>query len=78
MRSDIQYAAWSPAGNTIAYVRGNNLYIWENGTSSQVTKDGGPDVFNAIPDWVYEEEIFGTNYALWFSPDGKQLRKSVV
>lgn len=22
---------------------------------------------------MYEEEIFGTNYALWFSPDGKQL-----
>lgn len=70
---DIQYAAWSPAGNTIAYVRGNNLFIWENGTSTQITKDGGPDVFNAIPDWVYEEEIFGDRYTLWFSPDGKKL-----
>ena len=60
-------------GNTIAYARGNNLYIWENGTSTQITKDGGPDVFNAIPDWVYEEEIYGTTSLLWFSPDGKQL-----
>lgn len=70
---DIQYAGWSPVGNTIAYARGNNLYIWENGTSTQITKDGGPDVFNAIPDWVYEEEIYGTTSLLWFSPDGKQL-----
>ncbi|KAH7306135.1 dipeptidyl peptidase IV N-terminal region-domain-containing protein [Rhexocercosporidium sp. MPI-PUGE-AT-0058] len=70
---DIQYAGWSPVGNTIAYARGNNLYIWSNGTSTQITKDGGPDVFNAIPDWVYEEEIYGTTSLLWFSPDGKQL-----
>jgi dipeptidyl-peptidase-4 len=70
---DVQYAAWSPTGNTIAYVMGNNLFIWENGTSTQITKDGGPDVFNAIPDWVYEEEIFGDRYTLWFSPDGKKL-----
>ncbi|KAK0110829.1 diacylglycerol pyrophosphate phosphatase, variant 2 [Cadophora gregata f. sp. sojae] len=70
---DIQYAGWSSVGNTIAYARGNNLYIWQNGTSTQITKDGGPDVFNAIPDWVYEEEIYGTTSLLWFSPDGKQL-----
>ena len=30
-------------------------------------------MFNAIPDWVYEEEIYGTTSLLWFSPDGKQL-----
>lgn len=24
-------------------------------------------------DWVYEEEIFGSNYALWFSPDAKYV-----
>jgi dipeptidyl-peptidase-4 len=54
-------------------VRGNNLYIWKNGTSTQITKDGGPDVFNGIPDWVYEEEIFGTYSTLWFSPDATQL-----
>ncbi|KAL3420977.1 dipeptidyl-peptidase 4 [Phlyctema vagabunda] len=70
---DIQYAAWSPVGDTVAYVRGNNLFIWENGTSTQITEDGGPDVFNAVPDWVYEEEIFGDKYTLWFSPDGEQL-----
>jgi len=70
---DIQYAGFAPVGNTVAYVRGNNLFIWKNGTTTQITKDGGPDLFNAVPDWVYEEEIFGTNNVMWFSPDGKSL-----
>ncbi|KAL1491026.1 hypothetical protein ABEB36_011684 [Hypothenemus hampei] len=30
-------------------------------------------VFNGIPDWVYEEEVFGSNKALWFSDDGTKL-----
>ncbi|KAG9229582.1 extracellular dipeptidyl-peptidase Dpp4 [Amylocarpus encephaloides] len=70
---DIQFAGWSPVGNTIAYVRGNNLFVWQNGTTTQITKDGGPDVFNAVPDWVYEEEIFGDYKTLWFSPDGEYI-----
>lgn len=71
--TDIQYATWSPVNYTIAYVRGNNLYVWQDGLTTQITKDGGPDVFNAIPDWVYEEEIFGDRSTLWFSPDGEEL-----
>lgn len=70
---DIQYAKWSPTGNVIAYVRGNNLYTWKDGKSTQITKDGGPDTFNGVPDWVYEEEIFGNNFALWWSPDGEYV-----
>ncbi|PGH11183.1 hypothetical protein AJ79_05025 [Helicocarpus griseus UAMH5409] len=70
---DLQYAAWSPVGNTIAYVRGNNLFVWINGTTTQITSDGGPDTFNGVPDWVYEEEIYGDRYAFWFAPDGKYL-----
>ncbi|EON69005.1 dipeptidyl peptidase 4 [Coniosporium apollinis CBS 100218] len=71
---DIQYAEWSPVNNEIAFVRGNDLYIRHNdSTITQITYDGGPDVFNGVPDWVYEEEIFGTNSALWFSPDGEYL-----
>ena len=30
-------------------------------------------VFNGIPDWVFEEEVFEDNYALWWSPDGNKL-----
>lgn len=70
---DIAYAAWSPTQNMIAYVRGNDLFIWNDGETTQITDDGGPDTFNGIPDWVYEEEIFGGRFTLWFSPDGEHL-----
>lgn len=28
---------------------------------------------DAVPDWVYEEEIFGDRYTLWYSPDGAKI-----
>lgn len=30
-------------------------------------------MFNGVPDWVYEEEVFSTNYALWWSPDSQNI-----
>jgi len=62
--SDVQYAAWSPKGDVIAFVRGNDLHIWNDGRVRRVTEDGGPDVFNGVPDWVYEE---GSSLASAFS-----------
>ncbi|KAI0396539.1 dipeptidyl peptidase IV N-terminal region-domain-containing protein [Xylariaceae sp. FL0594] len=70
---DIQYAEFAPVGDAIAFVRGNNLFISQNGTVTQITDDGSSDMFNGVPDWVYEEEIFGTRSAIWFSPDGQKL-----
>ncbi|KAJ3553279.1 hypothetical protein NPX13_g10921 [Xylaria arbuscula] len=70
---DIQYAEFAPVGEAIAFVRDNNLYLSLNGTISQITDDGSPDQFNGVPDWVYEEEIFGSRSALWWSPDGEKL-----
>lgn len=73
--ADIQYATWNPTSSSqIAFVRGNNLFVWNEGkTTTQITKNGDPDMFNAVPDWVYEEEILGTNNALWYSPDGQYI-----
>ncbi|KAF2837030.1 hypothetical protein M501DRAFT_1018431 [Patellaria atrata CBS 101060] len=70
---DIQYATWNPVEDQIAFVRGNDIYIWNSGEVTRVTEDGGPDLFNGVPDWVYEEEIFGDRYTLWYSPDGEYL-----
>ncbi|KAK4137116.1 hypothetical protein BT67DRAFT_372326 [Trichocladium antarcticum] len=73
-KGDIQFASWSPTSSAeIAFVRGNNLFIWNSGKVSQITNNGGPDMFNAVPDWVYEEEILGSNAALWYSPDGEYI-----
>lgn len=41
--------------------------------SIRVTTDGSETVFNGVPDWVYEEEVYGTDSVLWWSPDGKSL-----
>ena len=30
-------------------------------------------IFNGIPDWVTEEDVFEDNSALWWSPDGSKL-----
>ncbi|KAH6893534.1 dipeptidyl peptidase IV N-terminal region-domain-containing protein [Thelonectria olida] len=72
---DIQYAEFSPTGDSVAFVRGNNLFLRNSttGKTTQITSDGGPDMFHGVPDWVYEEEIFGGRSTLWFSPDAKYL-----
>lgn len=31
------------------------------------------EIYNGVPDWVYEEEVFGTNNALWWSPEATHL-----
>ena len=69
----IRYAGWSPSGDSIAYVQGNNLYVYRDGRSTQITHDGSADVFNGVPDWTYEEEIFSSTNTLWFSPDSRYL-----
>lgn len=70
---DIQYAQWSPDGKSIAFVRGNNLFTWVDGSVTAITEDGGPDLFHGVPDWIYEEEILGDRFAIWFSPDAELL-----
>ncbi|KAF8426281.1 putative dipeptidyl-aminopeptidase B [Tirmania nivea] len=71
----VNLAVWSPTSDAVAYVRGNNVYIrrFPEEIVLTVTKDGGRDLFYGIPDWVYEEEVFGGNKAMWWSNDGSYL-----
>ncbi|KAG1043078.1 hypothetical protein G6F43_011751 [Rhizopus delemar] len=69
----ISYAAWSPTGHQIAYVMNNDLYVTDLKNHQQITFDGSKTVFNGIPDWVYEEEVLATNFALWWSPDSSHI-----
>uniref|UniRef100_A0A8C3R0L3 Dipeptidyl peptidase 4 n=1 Tax=Cyanoderma ruficeps TaxID=181631 RepID=A0A8C3R0L3_9PASS len=74
--NDTQYISWSPVGHKLAYVWNNNVYVKASPTAEavQITQDGEENkIFNGIPDWVYEEEMFGTHSALWWSPNGKFL-----
>ncbi|XP_029461471.1 prolyl endopeptidase FAP isoform X2 [Rhinatrema bivittatum] len=56
------------------YVLGNNIYLKYNPMEPaiQITTNGKEDeIYNGIPDWVYEEEMLGTRYALWWSPNAR-------
>ena len=76
----LQYCDWVENGkkeNILVYVSNNNLY-WRPGNSVSkpdqdiaVTSDGEKDnVFNGIPDWVYEEEVLGVNFAHYINDVG--------
>jgi dipeptidyl aminopeptidase len=71
----VQLAQWSPAGDAVAFTRDNNLYLRKVGSKNliQITKDGGTEVFNGVPDWVYEEEVFSGPSATWWSEDGSYI-----
>ncbi|CAM9600284.1 unnamed protein product [Rangifer tarandus platyrhynchus] len=72
----IQYLCWSPVGSKLAYVYQNNIYLKQRPEDPpfQITYNGKENkIFNGIPDWVYEEEMLATKYALWWSPNGKFL-----
>jgi dipeptidyl-peptidase-4 len=68
-------ATFSPAGDRIAFVKGNNIYTEDlkTGLLKRLTTDGSDDVLNGKLDWVYEEELANraTGRAYEWSPDGK-------
>ncbi|KAJ9586412.1 hypothetical protein L9F63_019941, partial [Diploptera punctata] len=72
-----QLVVWAPQGNGFVYVHRNNIYYRPTAANIgevQLTRTGSPGIiYHGIPDWVYEEEVFSSNTALWFSPDSKKL-----
>uniref|UniRef100_A0A098LWW7 Dipeptidyl peptidase 4 n=1 Tax=Opheodrys aestivus TaxID=186591 RepID=A0A098LWW7_9SAUR len=72
----IQYISWSPVGHKLAYVYQNNVYVKTTPIASavEITQNGAENkILNGLADWVYEEEMFGTHSALWWSPNGSFL-----
>jgi dipeptidyl aminopeptidase B len=71
----VQLATWSPQSNAVVFTRDNNMYLrkLDSKTVTPITTDGGPEFFYGIPDWVYEEEVFGGNSATWWSQDGDYI-----
>ncbi|NWW97042.1 DPP4 peptidase, partial [Rhynochetos jubatus] len=80
LHNDTQYISWSPVGHKLAYVWKNNVYIKTSPGAKpmNITENGEENkIFNGIPDWVYEEEMFGTHFALWWSPNGRFVAYAV-
>lgn len=66
---------FSPVDNSLIVVHENNIYFKRSPAEMeiQITTDGSKNISNGIPDWVFEEEVFSSNSATWFSPDGKKI-----
>jgi dipeptidyl aminopeptidase len=70
----VQLASWSPQSDAVVFTRDNNMFLRElKGDVKPITKDGGPELFYGVPDWVFEEEVFSGNSATWWSEDGKYV-----
>ncbi|XP_059199018.1 dipeptidyl peptidase 4 [Centropristis striata] len=74
--TDVQYFSWALTGSKYAYVSGYNVFFKSDVTAEavQVTHNGKKnEILNGVPDWVYEEEVFASNGAIWWSTTGKFL-----
>lgn len=74
----ISLALWSPKGDKLAYVKDRDVYVRhvggdKDGEIIRVTSDGGDNIFNGIPDWVYEEEVLQGVQGLWWSTEGDHI-----
>lgn len=70
-------ALLSPDAKTVAYLKGNDLYVTDvaSATEKRLTRDGSETNLNGRLDWVYMEEIYGRGKlrAFWWSPDSQKL-----
>ncbi|KAJ8265511.1 hypothetical protein COCON_G00146100 [Conger conger] len=72
----LQYAAWGPQGNQLAFVYDNNIYYQSEVSSGplRLTSSGRQGlVVNGVTDWIYGEEVLQTYPAHWWSKDGARL-----
>lgn len=69
-------ASLSPDGKHVAFVRENDLYVYDVSGSliRRLTSDGSGSRLNGRFSWVYWEEIFGhKDIAYWWSPDSRSV-----
>jgi dipeptidyl aminopeptidase len=65
----VALAQLSPIGHDCAFVDSQDLFLWLNGKKVTVTttaRDSNKKYFNGIGDWVYQEEVFGDQQAMWY------------
>ncbi|HEX8530534.1 MAG TPA: S9 family peptidase, partial [Cytophagales bacterium] len=72
--ASLMFAKFSPAGDRVAYVSENNLYVEDlaSGEAKALTTDGTRKRINGTFDWAYEEEFFCRDGFRW-SPDGRKI-----
>jgi len=71
----LRYPTLSPDNTKLAYVKDNNLYVFDllKNWETQITQDGKQnEIINGAVDWVYEEE-FSMSQGFEWSPSGRYL-----
>ena len=70
----VQVASWSPAGDAVVF-HPREITCLLDTSALEPSLASLPTValnsFYGIPDWVYEEEVFASDSATWWSGDGK-------
>ncbi len=69
-------ARFSPDGNKLAFVRDNDLYVYDiaNKTEKRLTESGSETLLNGTVSWVYWEEVFGRqDLGYWWSEDSSAI-----
>ncbi|KAK6623027.1 hypothetical protein RUM43_008879 [Polyplax serrata] len=72
----LQHATWLGNTTALAIINNNNIFVRDSpvGKDTQITITGLPGViYNGVPDWLYQEDIFASPEALWPSPDGSHI-----
>ncbi|XP_048120017.1 dipeptidyl aminopeptidase-like protein 6 isoform X1 [Alosa alosa] len=79
--SKLQYAGWGPKDQQLIFIFENNIYYRAavNDRTIRLVSTGEEGVvFNGLSDWLYEEEVFQTHIAHWWSPDGHRLAYATI
>ncbi|XP_014036926.1 dipeptidyl aminopeptidase-like protein 6 isoform X4 [Salmo salar] len=79
--AQLQYAGWGPTGQQLIFIFENNIYYRstvESRSIRLVSTGKERVIFNGLSDWLYEEEIFQTHIAHWWSPDGARLAYATI
>ncbi|HEX8651362.1 MAG TPA: S9 family peptidase [Pyrinomonadaceae bacterium] len=74
--SDEKSASFSPDGKKLAFVRENDLYVYDvaHHAEKRLTRDGSETRLNGTLSWVYWEEVFGRrDIGYWWSNDSQAI-----
>ncbi|SPP81613.1 prolyl endopeptidase FAP isoform X2 [Drosophila guanche] len=73
-RTRLQYAAWLGNTTTLIFVADNDIFVRQSPSTEEdirITTSGCENnIYNGVPDWLYQEEIFTIPEAIWSSADG--------
>lgn len=73
---ELNYAAFSPDGNFIHISYETNILLKnvQTGKIRQITKnEDKKDILDGKPDWIYEEEVLGSDRALYWTKDSSKF-----